>query len=394
MKNFHDVFFRSIFSNIDRIERLLRTILARDILDLFDLSTLKVEPSVVVKKLEIRADLVVSVMFRNSKKKAKIILILDHKSWPDRDVIQQMQKYQLMIVNEYCRDKGEFPLPVLCIIFYHGDKKCKMPSSLHEDWISRGFIPKDEFKKLSPYLMNFRPYVFDLSKFDISKQAMDSMKSILYAFEDIWSLKKCRSRKERKAVLHKILLSIKKDLKYESKQYRIDMLLAIKQYFTDYDSHINEGLFKQVSKEVSEELGGGSIMEDLDYTMESIVRKKVQERVQQELEKKLQERVQEEVQKKLQERVQEEVQKKLQERVQEEVQKKLQERVQEEVQKKLQERVQEEVQKKLQERVQEGMQAGRKEITLKLLKAEMSVEKVSEITGLSKQEIRKFQKDT
>ncbi len=314
-KHPHDIFFRSFFSSVERIERLLKTILPKDILSLFDLSTLKMEPSVIVKKSEIRVDMVLSIMLKNSKNKVKVILILDHKSWPDKNVIQQLQKYQLMIVNEYC--KSEVLHPVLCIIFYHGGKRWKNPSSLHEDWVSRGLFSKEDFKKLSPYLMNFRPYVFDLSKFDIPKRAMDSMKSILYAFEDIWSLRKCKNRKERKAVLRKTLLSVKKDLKYESKQYRMDVLLAIKQYFMSYDSQIDEDLFKEASKEVTEELGGDNMVDELDFTMAGVIQKKVKEQVQE----------------------------------------------------------------------------SQKKITLKLLKADMSVEKVSEITGLSKQEIRKFQED-
>ena len=230
MKNFHDVFFRSFFSTIEKIEKLLRTILSKDILYLFDLSTLKIEPSVVVKGLEVRADLVLSISLKNSRE-AKIILVVDHKSWPDRDVIQQLRKYQLLIVDEFCSDKGKIPSPVLCIIFYHGDKECTMPSSLHEDWISRGLFSREIFEKLSPYLMNFRPYVFDLSKYDIGKHAMDSMKSILHAFEDIWCLKRCKSREERKAVLRKILSSVKKDLKYESKQYRYRCVIIYKAIF-------------------------------------------------------------------------------------------------------------------------------------------------------------------
>ena len=334
MKNFHDVFFRSFFSTTEKIERLLRTILPQNILDLFDLSTLKIEPSVVVKDLEIRADLVLSIVIKSSRE-VRIILVVDHKSWSDRDVIQQLRKYQLVIVDEFCRDKGKIPSPVLCIIFYHGDKECTMPSSLHEDWISRGLFSREVFEKLSPYLMNFRPYVFDLSKYDIGKHAMDSMKSILHAFEDIWCLKKCKSREDRKIVLRKILSSVKKDLKYESKQYRIDVLSSIKQYFMKYDKQIDEGLFKEASKEVTEKLGGEDIMDEIDFTMEGMIRDKVQERFQKELQK----------------------------------------------------RLQEEVQKKLQEEVQKE----RKEMTLKLLKADMSVEKVSEVTGFSKQEIRKFQ---
>ena len=336
MKNPHDVFFRSVFSTIEKIKRLLKTILPKDILDLFDLSTLKIEPNVIVKKSEIRADMVLSVMLKSFKKKARIILILDHKSWPDKDVIQQLKRYQLMIVNEHCRDKGEILSPVLCVIFYHGNRRWKTPLSLHEDWISRGLFSKEDFKKLSPYLMNFRPYVFDLSKFDIAKQAIDSMKSILYAFEDIWSFKKCKNRKERKAVLHKILLSVKKDLKYEPKQSRIEVLLSIKQYFTDYDSQINENLFKEVSEEITKELGGENIMDELDYTMASVIQKARQEAIKEGME--------------------------------------------------------EGIREGRQQGMQQGILKGRREITLKLLNADMSVEKVSEITGLSKQEIRKFQK--
>ena len=59
-----------------------------------------------------------------------------------------------------------------------------------------------------------------------------------------------------------------------------------------------------------------------------------------------------------------------------------------------QEGLQEGRQKGLQEGRQKGLQEGRQEVILKLLKADMSVEKVSEITGLSKQEIRNFQYPT
>ncbi len=103
----------------------------------------------------------------------------------------------------------------------------------------------------------------------------------------------------------------------------------------NYDSQIDEDLFKKASEEVKKELGEEDIMEDLDYTMASVVRKKVEEQVQEELQK----------------------------------------------------RVQEEVQKK----VQEELQKNQREMTLKLLKTDMSVEKVSEITGLLKQEICKLQ---
>ena len=190
---------------------------------------------------------------------------------------------------------------------------------------------------------------FDLSKFDITKQTMDSIKSILYAFEDIWSLKECKNKKERKAILRKILLSVKKDLKYESKQYRIDVLLSIKQYFMNYDSQVDEGLFKEVSEEITKELGGEDIMDELDFTMAGVIQKARQEAIKEGMEEGIREGKQQGIQKGMQQGIEQDIQK--------------------------------------------GMQKGRREITLKLLNADMSVEKVSEITGLSKQEIHKFQKD-
>ena len=64
------------------------------------------------------------------------------------------------------------------------------------------------------------------------------------------------------------------------------------------------------------------------------------------------------------------------------------------VQKNCQEWKQEGLQKGRREGRREGRQEGIGEILLKFLNADMSVEKVSEITGLSKQEISNFQKES
>ena len=60
----------------------------------------------------------------------------------------------------------------------------------------------------------------------------------------------------------------------------------------------------------------------------------------------------------------------------------------------VQKRVQRVLQEEQQKVRQEGRQEGRQEVILKLLNADMSVEKLSEITGLSKQEIHNFQEES
>ena len=312
----HDLFFRRFFSSTKEIIALLETILPSSILDLLDIPTLKIENSVSVRSLEIRVDLVLSVKLKKSHKEAKILFIVDHKSWPDKTVIQQLLKYQLTMIDHYDDKKEDFLPPVLTIIFYHGHKKWKPEFSLHKDWISRGIFSKDDLKEVSQYLINFTPYFFNLSEFDIENKAIKKIRPILHAFDQIWSLNKLRKLEEKKAGLYKILSSAKKDLQGEEKEYIINVLLGIKNYLLQYNPELSEGLLNEVSKEIE----GENIMRELDLTIAEIV------------------------------------------------------------------------QKNCQQWKQEGKQEGIKEVVLKFLNADMSVEKVSRITGFSKEKIRKFQK--
>ncbi len=341
----HDLFFRRLFSGNKELIALLKTILPQSILYLLDLSTLKIENSIAIKSLEIRVDLILTVKLKKSKKETDILFIVDHKSWPERRVIQQLLKYQLIMMEKHYDDDEDFLPPVLTIIFYHGHKKWNPLFSLHEDWVSRGVFSKRGLEQISQYLINFTPYFFNLSEFDIENKAIKRIRPILYTFKQIWSLNKLKSLKEKKAALHKILSSVKKDLQGEEKEYIINVLLGIKSYLLQYNPELAKGLLNEVSKEITEELGGENIMKELDLAIAEIVQKNCQAWEQEGL------------------------------------------------QKGMQEGIQKGMQEGRQKGMQEGRQKERQEVILKLLKADMSVEKVSEITGLSKQEIRNFQEE-
>ena len=196
-------------------------------------------------------------------------------------------------------------------------------------------------KEVSQYLINFTPYFFNLSEFDIESKAIKRIRPILHAFCQIWSLNKLRKLEEKKAGLYKILSSVKKDLQGEEKEYIINVLLGIKNYLLQYNPELDEGLLDKVSKEIE----GEHIMRELDLTIAEIVQKNCQEWKQ--------------------------------------------EGRQEGIQRGRQEGRQEGIQRGR----QEGRQEGIKEVVLKLLNADMSVEKVSTITGFSKEKIRKFQEE-
>ena len=136
------------------------------------------------------------------------------------------------MIEEHYDDKKEgFLPPVLTIIFYHGHKKWKPLFSLHEDWVSKGIFSREDLGGISQYLINFTPYFFNLSEFDIENKAIKRIRPILHTFHQIWSLNKLRKLEEKKAGLYKILSSVKKDLQGEEKEYIINVLLGIKTTF-------------------------------------------------------------------------------------------------------------------------------------------------------------------
>ena len=156
-----------------------------------------------------------------------------------------------------------------------------MKKQVLEDWVFREVFSKDDLESISPYLMNFTPYFFNLSEFDIANKAIKRIRPILYTFKQIWSLNKLKSLDEKKAALHKILSSVKKDLQGEEKEYIINVLIGIRNYFLQYNPELGDGLLEEVSKEITKELGGESIMKELDLTVAEIIREKTQHILQQ-----------------------------------------------------------------------------------------------------------------
>ena len=306
----HDLFFKRFFSTIRRILELLEVILPKRILNLFDLNTLQVEKDVFVKDLEMRVDLVLKVMFKNSDRPAKIILLLDHKSFLDREVFKKLLQYQVMAYAKYDH-------PVFAIIFYHGQKRWTLPKNFHEYLLSKDYLPKEALEELAEHLINFTPYIFDLSGFDVENRSHEDIKPILYVFQQIWSLDKGKDSTERYKFLQRFFSLMKKLLKTHERGYIIDIIADVVTYFYQYNPKLEEKTLYRASQNITKKLGGIDIMETYDFTIKGAI----------------------------------------------------------------------------QRGLEKGIQQGMREVTLKLLKLEMSIEQISQVTGFSKAEICKLQSE-
>ena len=262
----HDLFFKRFFSTIRRVLELLEVILPKRILDLFDLNTLQIEKDVFVKDLEMRMDLVLKVMFKKSSRPAKIILLLDHKSFLDRQVFNKLLKYQVAAYTKY-ND------PVFTIIFYHGQKRWTLPKNFHEYLVSTGCLPKEALEQLSDYLINFTPYIFDLSKFDVESKSHEDIKPILYVFQQIWSLGKSKNSEERYKFFQRFLRLMKKLSNIHKKKYIIGMMEDIMTYFYQYNPKIDKRGLQEISQEITKQIGGIDIMEAYDFTINGALQK-------------------------------------------------------------------------------------------------------------------------
>ena len=141
-RNGHDLFFQTAVRDPGICGAMLGLAVPGDELALFDLSTLRAEPTMAAGSdlRESRADAAVSVRFKGSDAKARIVFLLERKSWRDPLVLMQMLRYQVDIGSAEVRAKGE-PTPVWPVLVHQGKKPWDDPPSTFRTCRSKGFRP-------------------------------------------------------------------------------------------------------------------------------------------------------------------------------------------------------------------------------------------------------------
>jgi predicted transposase/invertase (TIGR01784 family) len=127
IKNPHDKLFKQTFSLVSQVTVFLEEFLPKDLLNRLNLKTLEIENvSFITGKLqEYFSDIIYSCHFKTGKK-ARIIFLLEHKSYADANLSLQLLRYLTEAydsqLNKQEYNKIDVHIP---IVIYHGEEKWK-----------------------------------------------------------------------------------------------------------------------------------------------------------------------------------------------------------------------------------------------------------------------------
>jgi len=146
--NIHDTFVRESFSDPGRAVAFFERFLPENLVQHFDFKTLTVlNESYINETLkEHFSDLVFEISLKDETSvKTDVVLLFEHKSSPDRNVLFQVGHYMFAHWTKCLAEKGE-PKPILPLIYYQGKKNWKV-----------GHLP-DLFKNYPKEIKNYCQY--------------------------------------------------------------------------------------------------------------------------------------------------------------------------------------------------------------------------------------------
>ena len=157
-QNVHDAFFRKFFREKIFAVDLFRYALPPEQFGLFAWESLRTEETACFDHLgnEKRADLVFSVKLKKNRKPANLVILLEHKSYNDARLMQQVLEYQVALYAKYGR-------PVIPIVVQQGSKKNK-----------KSLRFQDSLKEMTPTLRKyFGGAVLDFVCYPVDIHAID-----------------------------------------------------------------------------------------------------------------------------------------------------------------------------------------------------------------------------
>ncbi len=184
----HDGIFKTAFKEPKRAASLLKLAAQKNkslakFLQVVDLKTMRAERGETTRQgLKGSADLAFTLKIKNSKNKAKLFvgLVLEHKSYPDSEVVSQLEHYFYELFRLSRPD-----CPMVAVIVYNGEIKwnplkaklyAKYPEYFHDigypfkiEMINVGKeVGNIDFNKLNPYValtLVAMKYVFNAEKY-------------------------------------------------------------------------------------------------------------------------------------------------------------------------------------------------------------------------------------
>ena len=182
--NVHNNFFKEFFSTKRYGVEFLKLVLRPSQFNLFNWDTLRseMETFFTPEGSEKRTDLIFSVNFKGGRKgqKAKIIFLIEHKSYKDKNLLFQLLEYQAVMYKK-------LPVPIIPVVFYHGKIKTFQKTLKFHDALE-GFLPSVR-KEFAKHILNFEPILLNVHDLDVKKQSKtQTLAPILFVLQRIWHL--------------------------------------------------------------------------------------------------------------------------------------------------------------------------------------------------------------
>ena len=149
LSNIHDSLFKSLFSVKENLQDLLQGTLPREALSRAHLDTLEYDPTEYIDRelAPYFKDICCNMSYGD--RQIKISLLLEHKSYPSKNIHLQLLRYMLNVWENQESSKQELT-PVICIVFYHGKRS----------WTRREMI-KNVPEELQHFVPWFNYVLFD-----------------------------------------------------------------------------------------------------------------------------------------------------------------------------------------------------------------------------------------
>ncbi len=185
--NHHYTFFQSSFASVEEVKALFKLAFSNDELRHFDLATIAFEKRdwLDSNRLTHRyADLVVSAYLKDGQK-VTVTLVVEHKSWPDSNLMEQLLYYQSLI---YVNENDRVVLPPL--VLYHG-KQLSWPKWRSFQQYKLGHLPESFVNEFGAEMIDFGIRLVNLRDAATRKQVTKlplEIQLCLQAMADIWAL--------------------------------------------------------------------------------------------------------------------------------------------------------------------------------------------------------------
>ncbi len=152
MPEFHDLFWKSLFQNIENIIEFFRYLFGEKV-NLLDFEGAILRSEIyLTKKRKVILDLLLEIPMKNSSE--KIFFLIEHKSVKDDEFLNQIHKYKIAVLKWQKKEFGR-TFPIVSILFSQG-----LDGWNPEERIAELEIPESEF---SP------SYKSDLSVFHLQE---------------------------------------------------------------------------------------------------------------------------------------------------------------------------------------------------------------------------------